>query len=152
MTDHQLSGSPARRPLPRRVAPLSLRINRVVWHTLRVPLAADFRYDPGIPLTVSVTFRPPEGPRVTWRIGRDLLLDGLMEATGDGDVRIWPLRGRSRWKVCLRLRSRGAQALFEADLGALETWLRGTYDVVPYGTELAGVDWDALVAELSEGG
>ncbi|MFD0318923.1 SsgA family sporulation/cell division regulator [Streptomyces flavalbus] len=151
MTDH-LPGSPARRPLPRRVAPLSLRVHRVVWNALRVPLAADLRYDPASPLTVSVTFRPAEGPRVTWHIGRDLLSDGLTEATGEGDVRIWPLRGRGRWKVCLRLRSRGVQALFEADLRTLENWLRGTYEVVPDGTELAGVDWDALAAELLEGG
>lgn len=127
------------------VAPLSLQIFRIVWDSQRSPLRAEFRFDRNDPLIVSVTFRPEIGPPVTWKIGRDLLHDGLLAPTGTGDVRIWPRISEGRPMLRLRLERCGMGVLFELDLHRVEDWLFETYDLVPPGEELTGLDWDALV-------
>ncbi|MEU3985587.1 SsgA family sporulation/cell division regulator [Streptomyces sp. NPDC026672] len=130
---------------------LSLTVHRVVREDVRIPLGAEFRFDPGSPLLVTVVFRPKDGPDVTWHLGRDLLCEGLLEAGGLGDVRVWPERARGRAVLRLMLAARGASALFEIDRRALEEWLFDTWDLVPPGTELDGVDWDALLDGLLDG-
>ncbi|MGP4086147.1 SsgA family sporulation/cell division regulator [Streptomyces sp. KR55] len=137
-------------PKPNEIAPLSLRIFRIVWDSYRIPLRVEFRFDRGDPLVVSVTFHPEGGPPITWRIGRDLLHDGLLAPTGIGDVRVWPRISRGRPMLRLRLERCGMRVLFELDLHRVEDWLFETYDLVPPGEELTGLDWDGLVADPLE--
>lgn len=57
-----------------------------------VPVLTDFTWNPEDPLALTVTFRSysDEGDRVTWTIGRDLLVVGAVSATphGLGDAKV----------------------------------------------------------------
>jgi hypothetical protein len=135
----------AGRPAPGHISSLPMRIHRIVWPSIRIPMRAAFHYDPGDPLTVDVCLHPPQGPAVTWVISRDLLFEGTQGHTGMGDVRLWPSPTHLRPVMYMQLESRGMTALFEVSLSKLEAWLLSIYDLVPPGTELDGIDWDLLV-------
>ncbi|MFJ3793401.1 SsgA family sporulation/cell division regulator [Kitasatospora sp. NPDC090091] len=127
---------------------LTLDIERVLGVCTRQAITAEFRYDRALPLVVSVEFVAEGGPRVRWRLGRDLVRQGLHVASGPGDVRIWPSGHRDRATVWLRLASGDTAALFELPLPPLAQWLQHTYELVPAGHELTGVDWDATTTGL----
>ncbi|MFF5442115.1 SsgA family sporulation/cell division regulator [Streptomyces achromogenes] len=140
----------------RRTAPhgrqrLSLDIERVLDVSARQAIRAEFRYDPALPLTVSVEFLVEGGPRVLWRIGRDLLQEGLYTMSGLGDVQMWPSSLEEGATARLQLASGDMAALFELPIPPLAAWLEHTYSLVPPGQELAGVDWDVTTADLLHG-
>src|SRR4051812_22692210 len=54
-----------------------------------VDLPACFGYDPSDPWAVWITFPGPNDD-VRWALGRDLLLQGLTDPAGEGDVQLWP--------------------------------------------------------------
>ncbi|UXY20374.1 SsgA family sporulation/cell division regulator [Streptomyces cynarae] len=141
----------AGQPAVDHISSLPMRIHRILWSSIRVPMRAAFHYDSGDPLTVDVCLRPPEGPPVTWVISRDLLYEGTQGHTGIGDVRLWPAHAQGRAVMYMRLESRGMTALFEVNLSKLEAWLLSTFDLVPPGTELDETDWDRLVERLLDG-
>lgn len=129
---------------------LILDIERVLDVAARQTIRAEFRFDPAAPLAVSLELVVEGGPRVLWRIGRDLLRQGLRSAGGLGDVQMWPASGEggTAW---LQLASRDMAALFELPVAPLEEWLEHTYELVPAGQELAEIDWDATTADLLAG-
>jgi len=127
---------------------LTLDIKRVLDVTARQPIRAEFRFDPESPLAVSVEFLVQGGPRVLWRIGRDLLQQGLYSMSGLGDVQVWPSNVEERATAWLQLTSGDMAALFELPVPPLAEWLAYTYELVPAGHELAGIDWDVATADL----
>ncbi|MFE9899142.1 SsgA family sporulation/cell division regulator [Streptomyces achromogenes] len=127
---------------------LSLGIERVLDVSTRQAIRAELRYDPALPLVVSVEFLIEGGPRVRWRIGRDLLRQGLYTMSGLGDVRMWPSSLEEGATARLQLASGDMAALFELPIPPLAAWLEHTYSLVPAGQELAGVDWDVTTANL----
>ncbi len=52
-------------------------------------LEATFGYTPSDPYAVTLTFHVP-GEAVVWTFSRELLMLGLDEPAGDGDVHVWP--------------------------------------------------------------
>ncbi|SEO96904.1 SsgA family sporulation/cell division regulator [Actinacidiphila rubida] len=134
-----------------RACELVLGVERVLDVDARQPIRAEFRFDPADPLTVSVEFIVHGGPRVLWRIGRDLLAQGLHAVSGLGDVQMWPSHPQERATARLRLSAGDMAALFDLPVPPLEQWLAHTYDLVPAGAELAAVDWDMAGAELLDG-
>ncbi|MFE9611351.1 SsgA family sporulation/cell division regulator [Streptomyces sp. NPDC006012] len=127
---------------------LTLAIHRVLDGVPRQPARADFRFDPATPMIVSVTFTPWLGSSVTWRISRELLHNGLVQESGEGDVQVWPApcdAGRAVW---LLLESKGASAVFELPAPALEEWLDATYGIVAAEAETTALDWDAFLTEV----
>ncbi|MGW3498644.1 SsgA family sporulation/cell division regulator [Streptomyces sp. NPDC001020] len=139
----------------RRAAPhareLVLDIERVLDVSARQAIKAKFRFDPEAPLIVCVEFLIEGGPSVLWRIGRDLLQQGLHSMSGLGDVQMWPPRLEERAIAWLQLTSGGMAALFELPVAPLAEWLEHTYELVPAGQELAGIDWDIATADLLKG-
>ncbi|MGW5652595.1 SsgA family sporulation/cell division regulator [Streptomyces humi] len=127
---------------------LILDIERVLDVSARQPIRAEFRFDPESPLVVCVEFVIEGGPRVMWRIGRDLLQQGLYSVSGLGDVQIWPSHPEDRATALLQLASRDMAALFELPVPPLAEWLDHTYRLVPAGHELAEIDWDVATADL----
>ena len=117
----------------------------------RQEVRAEFRFDPEAPLIVSVEFLMEGGPRVLWRIGRDLLHQGLYSTSGLGDVRVRPSLPEDRATTWLQLTSGDTAALFELPVAPLAEWLEYTYELVPAGHELAEVEWDAATADLLQG-
>lgn len=127
---------------------LTLDIERVLGVSARQPVRAEFRFTPESPLIVSVELLVEGGPRVLWRIGRDLLQQGLYSISGLGGVRMWPSQLEDGATAWLQLAAGDMAALFELPVPPLARWLERTYHLVPAGQELAGVDWDVATADL----
>ncbi|MET9434969.1 SsgA family sporulation/cell division regulator [Streptomyces sp. NPDC006551] len=122
------------------------------WHTtarqvqegVDLSIAAAFDYDPDDPWAVRVSFRLPLGRVVVWTFSRDLLRSGTRVLSGEGDVRLWPLRcGGREGRVRMRLGAAGAFALVDVDRAGLRDWLGETYAAVPEGSEGGRIDWEA---------
>lgn len=110
-------------------------------------------YDPTDPYTVQVVFHaePGAGEAIGWAFARELLVTGLDEPAGIGDVRVWPGVPPREDYVALALSSPDGNALFEIPRGVLIRFLRRTYSVVPRGQEAAHLDVDGLLARLLAG-
>lgn len=80
---------------------------------------------------------------VRWLIGRDLLANGLMEAVGDGDLRIQPSPDTD--EVAIRVRTPEGVAVIRLPWNPIAGFVRATCDRVPRGTEYDGLDWNRLL-------
>ena len=115
-----------------------------------LPVIAGLRFDSNDPWAVRVAFQTGgEGDGIVeWMFARQLLTDGVAQATGEGDVRVWPsLHGTER-VVNLAMASPSGSALFEIDRDGLVEFLQQTYLAVPTGHEGDSVDFDAELAAL----
>ncbi|WP_055526204.1 SsgA family sporulation/cell division regulator [Streptomyces graminilatus] len=139
------------RPAPHARPELILDIERVLDVKARQTVRAGFRFDPRAPLIVSLELVVKDGPRVLWRISRDLLHQGLRSASGLADVQLWPARAEGRPTAWLQLSSTDMAALFELPVPPLEQWLEHTYELVLGGREFAGLDWDTATEDLLKG-
>ena len=68
---------------------------------------------------------------MSWSFARELLVTGLDEPAGIGDVRVWPWATPRGDFVALALSSPDGNALFEVPRSVLVRFLRRTYVVVP---------------------
>lgn len=115
-----------------------------------LPVRASLRYDPTDPYAVHVRFHP-DGigtEPVSWTFARDLLVAGIDEAAGIGDVRVWPWATPRGEVVALALSSPDGNALFEVQRGVLVRFLRRTFAVVARGQESEFLDIDGALAKL----
>ena len=127
-----------------------LELHLVVPGGPSLPVLAGLRYESNDPWAVRVAFQTGgEGDGIVeWMFARQLLTDGVAQATGEGDVRVWPsLHGTER-VVNLAMASPSGSALFEIDRDALVEFLQQTYIAVPTGHEADSVDLDAELAAL----
>ncbi|MFD9789907.1 SsgA family sporulation/cell division regulator [Streptomyces sp. NPDC059070] len=124
-------------------------IERVLGVRARQPIRAEFGFDVTSPLVVSTELAIDGGACVHWRIGRDLLWQGLRTRSGIGDVQIRPSHPGNHTTARLQLVSDGMAALFELPIPPLAQWLEHTYELVPAGEEGATLDWDAAADLLT---
>lgn len=109
---------------------------------------ATFGYQSDDPYAVWLTFHIPGGD-VSWVLARSLLLKGLTEPAGEGDVRLWPsIDETGRAVVCLDFHSPEGRLLTEARTADLHTFLAQTWTAVPPGAESLQLDLDHLVESL----
>lgn len=115
-----------------------------------LPVRANLRYDPADPYAVHVLFHAESagGEAVGWSFARELLVAGLDEPAGIGDVRVWPWATPRGDFVALALSSPDGNALFEVPRNVLVRFLRRTYVVVPRGRETDQLDVEATVTRL----
>jgi hypothetical protein len=112
-----------------------------------VDLPASFGYDASDPWAVWITFQGPR-EQVRWAVGRDLLLQGLTDPAGEGDIQLWPsIDETGRAAVVMELCSPDGRLVTQLRTNELYRFLTRTLAVVPAGTE--SIDLDQLVAELS---
>ncbi|MFF3606734.1 SsgA family sporulation/cell division regulator [Streptomyces sp. NPDC002463] len=142
------SGVQARRSTVGSPLHLTLNIERVLTLASRQDVRAEFRFAPDAPWAVSVQFVVEGGLSVHWRIGRDLLQQGLYSMSGLGSIQMWPSGLKERTTAWLQLTSGNAAALFELPVPPLAKWLECTYQLVPAGVELAELDWDTAATAL----
>lgn len=144
--------SPLRaRSQPEPVPSLVLELDQMLDEFTRLPVRAEFRFDPAEPALIGVEFAAERGPRFVWRIARELLRNGLTTMSGSGDVRMWPTLPGERPSSWLLLESQEVEALFELPTERLAEWLDATYRVTPAEAELDGLDWDGFLGELLDG-
>jgi len=128
-------------------ADLELRL--VVPGSSSLPVLASIRYDSADPYAVHVCFHTGgERGTVEWSFARQLLTEGLTQATGEGDVKVWPSHVAGRATVYLALSSPSGQAVFEVTLHDLAEYLTSSYVAVPTGSEGDFLDIDAELALL----
>ncbi|MGI5135655.1 SsgA family sporulation/cell division regulator [Streptomyces sp. CA-106110] len=108
-----------------------------------LPVEARFSYDTARPFEVNVDFSTAGGGAVTWVLSRELLINGLVYPSGEGDIRIFPpCRRHGGQHLFILLRGRIGEALLEIDYHPLQAWLVQTLRVVPFGAEAELLDWD----------
>ena len=112
------------------------------------PVEAELRYDPVDPYAVAVVFLEP-GTDMEWVFGRDLMLRGISQPAGDGDVQVFPsLDPEGHAEVGLVLRSPGGQALLKAPAREVLDFLARTTRAVWPGTEGDFVSADDAIAAI----
>lgn len=113
------------------------------------PINATLGYDPQQdPYAVTAGFAVGRSP-VVWTFARELLIDGLREPSGDGDVHVWPAVDESGVRVvALELNSPDGSALLQVRAAEVERFLAQTLRSVPRGQEDRHLDLDDLVQRL----
>lgn len=108
-----------------------------------------FSYDPSDPFAATLTLKA--SPRdVRWTFARDLLIDGLFEPAGEGDVVVFPFLDPETGSAVTVLELRSPDGTFMAQVAqqALQAFVRAMLDSVPLGAESDLVDLDRLVELL----
>jgi hypothetical protein len=113
--------------------------------SFRIPV--ELGYETCDPYAVRLTFHLPGDAPVTWTFGRELLIDGVGMACGEGDVRIEPVDPEMLGEVLIRLQVGGDQALFRTGAAPLVAFLDRTDRLVPLGQEGAHADFDTHLDE-----
>jgi hypothetical protein len=113
-----------------------------------VPVEAELLYRRSNPYAVELSFRT-EGADVVWLFGRHLLMRGVHEPAGHGDVQIRPgIDPDGHGVVVLQLLSPDGAALVEARAGDVLAFLAHTTQEVWPGTEGDHLDVDETIAAL----
>jgi hypothetical protein len=100
------------------------------------------------PYAVTMTFLTADEPLV-WTFGRDLLIRGMHEPSGDGDVHVAPSINESgRAVVLVTLSSPDGSLLLEARSDHVGEFLDRTLTLVPCGTEAPHLSLDDLIAQI----
>jgi hypothetical protein len=109
------------------------------------PLQTKLSYDPRDPFAMSATFLTVGGD-VRWTFGRDLLVGGLLEPTGDGDVHVWPCSDNDAHPVVIiELCSPDGEALVQARTADIVAFVEKMTVAVPLGAESANLDIDGAI-------
>ncbi|HET7682960.1 MAG TPA: SsgA family sporulation/cell division regulator [Marmoricola sp.] len=111
----------------------------------------DLVYDPSDPFAATIVFKS-NGNSVRWTFARDLLVGGLYEPTGEGDVHVWPcLASDGTAVVIVELQSPAGGVLVQAPTRDVHRFVTQSLASVPQGHELTGVDVDAALRDLLAG-
>ncbi len=112
------------------------------------PLETELSFDPRDPFAVTATFMTVAG-QVRWTFGRDLLIGGLYEPTGDGDVHVWPcLDNQAHSVVIIELCSPDGEALVQARTVDVTAFVDQMTTTVPVGDEGVHLDVDAAISAI----
>ena len=115
-------------------------------HGDATPLETELVYNPTDPFAVSATFMTIAG-QVRWTFSRDLLINGLYEPTGDGDVHVWPcLDNSGRSVVIIELCSPDGEALVQAAASDITRFVERMTGMVTPGTE--AIDVESAIAAI----
>jgi hypothetical protein len=116
-----------------------------------VVFVASFGYRSSDPYAVWLTFHIPGGD-VSWAVARSLVVQGLTEPAGDGDIRLWPsIDDEGRAVVVFDFHSPSGRLLTQARTSELHIFLSQTRAAVPFGEEAGLLDLDGLVDDLLTG-
>jgi hypothetical protein len=126
---------------------VQITLNLLVPDSGPVALSVGLRYSASDPYAVRAAFRGSDAT-VEWVFARELLLGGLREATGVGDVHVWPGRADGHDVVHISLSSPDGRAVLQADARDMRSFLDATTAVVPVGREEIHLDLDQVIAKL----
>ncbi|KOU26054.1 hypothetical protein ADK52_10630 [Streptomyces sp. WM6372] len=113
-----------------------------------VPVCGAFTYRRDRPYELALDFRGAGMHLARWVFSRDLLLDGEICATGEGDVQVWPRWRGGEPRVFLAF-SNGAQScVVSARAKDVRALCRRLVGLVPRGEERRHYDLDAELSTL----
>jgi len=114
--------------------------------TVDVPTTLGYRQDD--PYAVSLTFHSHAGD-VVWFVSRTLLLQGLAQPAGEGDVKVYPsIDDAARAVAILDFSSPDGRLVAQASSHEIQSFLARTFAAVPVGMESRHLDLDGLLADL----
>ena len=111
------------------------------------PVEVQLRYEPLDTYAVCMILNAGGSGQVEWVIARDLLAEGLIAASGEGDVRISPCTDTPELTV-ITMNSDSGQATFEAATDGLAQFLNDSYDLVAVGDEHRWMNIDDTLSRL----
>ncbi|GAB3000691.1 SsgA family sporulation/cell division regulator [Streptomyces pseudoechinosporeus] len=117
----------------------------------RIAVPTRLLYKARDPFAVHLVFHPDADRAVPWVLARDLLAQGLLRPSGQGDVHLWPVGCGPDAELNIALSSPQGTARLTAPLATVAQWLERTYQSVPVGREADGLDVDGEVARLLHG-
>ncbi|SEP49684.1 SsgA family sporulation/cell division regulator [Amycolatopsis saalfeldensis] len=121
----------------------------VLLNESTTPVLSRLSYHAAEPFAVTVAFRTERGRWIEWTFARDLLVTGLGEPAGLGDVRVRPDLSEDEAMLTLEIESPDGYASFELEREDIQTFLDSSYELVPLGEESESFDVDALIEEIS---
>ncbi|WP_328446238.1 MULTISPECIES: SsgA family sporulation/cell division regulator [unclassified Amycolatopsis] len=121
----------------------------VVLNESTTPVLSRLSYHAEEPFAVTVAFRTERGRWIEWTFARELLVEGLDEPAGLGDVRVRPDLSEDEDFLTLEIESPDGYASFELEIEDVRTFLDASYELVPLGEEGAYFDVDGLIEEIS---
>ncbi|MFE6615224.1 SsgA family sporulation/cell division regulator [Amycolatopsis sp. NPDC057786] len=121
----------------------------VLLNNSSTPVLSRLSFHAGEPFAVTVSFRTERGRWVEWTFARELLVTGLTDPAGLGDVRVRPDLSEDEALLTLEIESPDGYASFELEREDVESFLESTYDLVPLGSESEHFDVEALIEEIS---
>ncbi|TDV41421.1 SsgA family sporulation/cell division regulator [Actinophytocola oryzae] len=113
------------------------------------PVRSRWSYRADSPFTVTASFQTDRDRWVEWVFSRELLVDGLEDSAGIGDVRFRSLEERGLRMLVVEIESPEGYALLELDHEAVAGFMGETDELVPIGSEEEHFDVDALIEELT---
>ncbi|KAF4410987.1 MULTISPECIES: SsgA family sporulation/cell division regulator [Streptomyces] len=125
-----------------------LEIGLVLSPERSIPVPARLAYRTNDPYAVHITFHIGSDAPVHWTFARELLIEGVFRPTGEGDVRVWPVKAEGRGAIRIGLNSPDGNALLDVPSAPVSAWLERTLRVVPPGTEHELVPVDAALTAL----
>ncbi len=113
-----------------------------------VELDAVFEYDSRDPFAVWITFGSG-ATSIRWAMSRSLLAQGLTDPAGEGDLRLRPsLDHDGSGVVVFEFHSPDGRFVAQASTRELYRFLTRTLAKVPFGSESAHFDVDAIISDL----
>jgi len=107
-----------------------------------------FSYRQRDPFAVTITFLTHDG-ELPWTFSRDLLLRGLTDPTGEGDVHVCPGIGEDgRAVVIIELSSPDGHLVTQARTDDVYRFVRRAVALVPEGEESRHLGMDDLITQL----
>ncbi|GHJ93488.1 MULTISPECIES: SsgA family sporulation/cell division regulator [Streptomyces] len=97
------------------------------------------------PHALTIAFHLLGEESVVWRLDREMVLAGALGPTGEGEVHLRPAPDGA---LLLLLGGAGHRATVRCDQEELARFVRGTFVLVPQGTEERHIDWRPLLASL----
>jgi hypothetical protein len=120
-----------------------------VLHGQPAPVVTRWSYSAYDPFAVSVAVRARHDRWVEWLVGRELVVAGLDEPAGEGDVRMRPLSVQGYDIVEIEISSNDGRAVLEVDRALLRTFVASTLEVVALGAEADRMDLDSEIARIT---
>jgi hypothetical protein len=119
----------------------------VLLNESTTPVLSRISFHVDEPFAVKVAFRTERGRWIEWTFARDLLVTGLTEPSGLGDVRVRPDLDEAM--LTLEIESPDGYASFQLERDDVQNFIDSTFELVPLGTESEYFDVDALIDEIS---
>lgn len=115
------------------------------------PMPCTLGFSVESPYAVTATFHSVEGD-VSWVFARELLILGVDQPTGEGDIRVKPVRVDNTTWVQLELISPSGQAVLQGTREDVTEFVEASVELLPVGSEWQHLNFDAGLEQLLRDG
>lgn len=121
-----------------------------VLHGQPAPVVTRWSYDACDPFAVTLAVQARGNRWVEWLVGRELVLEALDGAAGQGDIRMSPQIVQGYDIVEIEIRSTDGRAVLEVDRELLRHFIDSTVELVAFGDEATRMNLDEEIAKITQ--